>query len=125
MNRLVKRFDDTDGQTQPQKSTGNTPITKEDINAVRYLLEAQGGRTTYVRDLAYALKLSKTKVWRILRKELKFFPYKPNTLQPLTEKHKKDRVKASNFFAKQDDEFFEKVMWVDEKWFVLKTKPNK
>ena len=114
--RLVKRFEDTDGQTS---------ITQEDINAVRDLLEAQGGQTTSVRDLAYALTMSTGKVWKVLRKELKLFPYKPKTVQPLTERHKEDRVKACKFFTKQDDELFEKVIWSDEKWFVLKTKPNK
>ena len=64
--RLVKRFEDTDGQTWPQKSPGNTPITEEDINAVNDLLEDQGGQTTSVRDLSYALAMSVCKVWKVL-----------------------------------------------------------
>ena len=44
---------------------------------------------------------------------------------PLPEAHKAARVVFSNWLLNQPDWFEEKVIWSDEKWFVLKQKPNK
>ena len=40
------------------------------------------------------LGMSKYKIWKILRKDLKWKSYKPNTVQVLSEAHKTKRVSS-------------------------------
>ena len=54
-----------------------------------------------------------------MRKKLKFWPYKPHPVQ--TDNHKEQRRKACRFFLSQD----KSVMFIDEKWFVLVSHPNR
>ena len=44
---------------------------------------------------------------------------------PLTEQHKADRVLFCDWLLSQEEDFKQKVIWSDEKWFVLRQKPNK
>jgi hypothetical protein len=60
-----------------------------------------------------------------VRKKLGWYPYKPKTVVPLTDAHKAGRVAFCNWFLEKPAGFEQKVIWSDEKWFVLKQKPNK
>ena len=43
----------------------------------------------------------------------------------MTEQHKADMVLFCNWLLSQKEDFEQKVIWSDEKWFVLRQKPNK
>ena len=44
----------------------------------------------------------------------------------MTESNKENRLKAAEWFLTHDSQFFEdKIIWSDEKYFVLKQGPNK
>ena len=70
------------------------------------------------------MDLSVTTVWRILRQERKWKPYKPVWVNHLTEKNKLDRMAFSRWFMAQEPNFEQRVLWSDEKWFLLHPSPN-
>ena len=64
-------------------------------------------------------------VWKILRKKLRKYPYKPKTVQSLTDQHKLYGVQFRNCILQQNEEFCNNIMWSDEKQWVEKQHPNK
>ena len=46
------------------------------------------------------------------------------TVNMLTEKNKEDRMAFSNWFLAQERGFEQRVVWSDEKWFLLHGSPN-
>ena len=53
--------------------------TEENIDKVRQLVTSNDGKAMSVRDICKALDLQMSTVWKILRLDLKLFPYKPKT----------------------------------------------
>ena len=66
------------------------------------------------------MNISVSTAWRIVRNKLKWYPYKPRTVVPLTEQNKAGRVVFCDWQLKQPQEFEQKLIWSDIKWFVLK-----
>ena len=66
--------------------------TQENIDKVRQLVTSNHGQSMSVRDISKALDLQISSVWKILRLDLKLFPYKPKTTVSLTEQQKADQV---------------------------------
>ena len=125
--RLVARFSGT-GDVSPKSKTGGRPdITDEMVEDVKdFLLPyTTSKKSVSLNTLAISLGISYTTAWRIVRKRLGWYPYKPRNVVPLTERHKVDRVVLCDWLLEQAEGFEQKVMWSDEKWFVLKQKPNK
>ena len=71
------------------------------------------------------LDLTYSAVWRILRNTLNFFPYKINLTTELTEQHKQTRVQYSNWLLLKSETFPDRVIWTDEKVYLLHTCPNR
>lgn len=83
-------------------------------------------KEAHLRDAVGELGFSFGKIWFILRKILKWKPYRPHSSTVLTERHRQTRLHAAEWFLSHDVEFFSKqVIWSDEKYFVLKQGPNK
>ena len=60
------------------------------------------------------------KIWFVLRKVLKWKPYKPHTVTVLTEAQRQRRFASAAWFLSKDLTFFSnQVLWLDEKYFVL------
>ena len=62
---------------------------------------------------------------RILRYDIKAKFYHPTTVQPLTAFHIQQRLEFNNWFLAQEEGFEQRVMWTDEKFFVLRQRPNR
>ena len=126
--RVIQRFQNvhSDTPTSPKKR-GRPPISAELVGKVRDFLKPYQDKKIQIStsEIAKALQLSKTTVWRILRKKLGWFPYKSRTVVPLSDAHKADRAAFCQWLLQQPPEFEERVIWSDEKWFVLRQKPNK
>ena len=61
-------------------------------------------------------------MWHILRKELKFKPFKIRTAQRLTDVHSQRRLNFSKKFLSKvsdDDSFLNRVIFSDEAYFSL------
>lgn len=120
--RVIKRFQAT-GTVKQRSPPGRPSNLREHVADVEAVVEDV--KNTSISSISSQLNISKTTVWRILRKELKFYPYTPKTVQPLTDRHKIDRSAFCNWILEKGEEFLQKVLWSDEKMWYLKTQPNK
>ena len=122
--RLVQRFDASGGVTGRAKTEEDrrTTVTNENIRRVEEYFTAN--EKVSLRDAAADLDLSYTMIWKILRKCLKWKAYRPLKVNRLTEKNKEDRLEFVRWFHGQPEHFEQKVVWSDEKWFVMHPAPN-
>ena len=120
--RVIDRFlkNDSEKETTPR---GQAPISDDDVKSVRDFFKRNPKAS--IRMARDQLDLSFGSVWKILRKILKFRPYKPQLAQVLSPANKSARLAASEFFLSFSEEQFEKFLWSDEKWFVLNQAPNR
>ena len=85
---VIDRFSKT-GSVLPIKSPGQqkTARTEENISRVKTVI--QENKSLSVRQIAIKLDLTTYTVWQILRKDLKFYPFKSKTVNKLDDDHKK------------------------------------
>ena len=121
IQRVVTRFL-TSGSVNPAKSVGKPSTSEQDVMAVKEFFIRNP--RAHLRAAKVELDMSINKIWRILRKNLKFKPYRPHKAQLLSPANMESRLIASNFFLTFTEEQLEKVLWSDEKWFVLHQAPN-
>ena len=74
---------------------------------------------TIVLIAAEKLNLCYTTVWKILHKKLKWKAYKLWSVQPLSAVNDQLRMDACIFWLTFEEEWFERLIWSNEKWFVL------
>ena len=123
-SRLVQRFSETGGVTGRSKTDEDrrTAVTEENIKIVEdYFTENE---KKSIREASDDLGLTFSTIWTILRKSLKWKAYKPLKVNRLTENNKSDRVAFAHWLLSQPEGFEQKVIWSDEKWFVLHPSPN-
>lgn len=63
-------------------------------------------------------------VGRILRDVLKWKAYMPHSEQAVSPANKESRLAASTFWLVFEDEWLERVIRMNKKWFTLKQSPN-
>lgn len=120
-HRLIERFKN-DGSVRPIVPRGRLPPTAEEVKKVKdFFMERP---LAHVRLAAELLQMSFGKVWMILRKQLKMRPYRPRLVTVLTPANKQARMDACDFWLTHDEGWFDRVIWSDEKWFLLKPAPN-
>ena len=51
--------------------------------------------------------------------------YRPSTVQPLTQDHMNQRKVFCNWLLDKPEDFVQKIIWTDEKIFVLNQRPNR
>ena len=95
--RLVDRFETDGGQTRPKTPPGKATVTQQDIEAVEQFFTMN--KKAHLREAARELGMSKTKVWKILRKDMKWRAYKPHTSHILTKAQMKARLECSEWFS--------------------------
>lgn len=119
--RLIERFKQTNS-LRPQTPTGRGPVAKEKVDRVEAFFKSNPG--AHVREASKQLNIAFGTVWQILRRVLKWKPYRQHLCHSLSVQNKKTRLKACEFWLTHDDEWFDHVLWSDEKWFVLQQEPN-
>ena len=97
---VIKRFLKSQGHTMGMMPPGMSPPTEQDINLEKVFMKQK--KRVSIRGAASPLDMSIGKIWKILRVHLKWFPYKPKTVQTLTEDHKEQRRNACSFFTLKD-----------------------
>jgi len=71
-----------------------------------------------IRDAAQDLNLSKSSVHRIIRYEIKMYPYRSHKVHELSDAHKEQRMVLCELLLKQPEGFVQRKIWSDEKWFL-------
>lgn len=97
-----------------------TAVIEKNIRKVDKILDQSPRRS--VRNIAKRTKLSKTTVWRILRKELGKFPYRIQMLQEQTAASRKESVDFAKQFSgriESDKNFLKNLIVSDEAHFQL------
>ena len=95
-SRVIIRFM-VSGDVSPSKLPGlsRTKFIEENIDTVGNLVEEKPYSS--ISEVSTAINLSTSTVWKILRKILRKYPYKPKTVQSLADKHKLCRVQFFNW----------------------------
>ena len=86
--------------------------------------EIQDNPVSSVRQVSRKVGVSKTTVHRKLKFDLKLKPYKFNRCQQLTENHREQRLEFCRWIEERNIDV-QKVIFTDEKFFVLHPNPNK
>ena len=121
--RLVERFEKSGGQSRPMCPPGRAPTSQEDITAVKGFFMAN--KKAHLAEASRTLDMAKGKIWYILRRILKWKAYKPHVSHILSQANMKARLECADWFLTKNRDFFsKKVVWGDEKYFVLKSSPN-
>lgn len=122
--RIIDRFLESEGHTRPKVKGGlKPPIPQDQITAVKLFFKQN--KRAHLAEASRDLNISKSKVWFILRKVLKWRPYRPAASTVLTQQQMSARLDCARWFVRQDPDFFtKKVIWGDEKYFVLHQTPN-
>ena len=103
-----------------------TVMTEENIERVRVLVDDD--QSLSIAEISQQTGLSTTIVWRILRKKLKLYPYKPHEVIPRSAENMEGRVDFCTWLMSEldsDSEFLQLVLFSDEKKFVEKVQPNR
>ena len=123
-SRVIDRFK-SHNSTHNSKPTGRpvSVTTEELIENVRQLVSNDDSLS--IAEISIEVEASQTSVWKILRKHLKLYPYKPHNVQPLTDAHIANRVEFCHWIRSKPPAFPNLVIFSDEKMFTLKQAPNR
>lgn len=102
---------------------GKTKRSDAGIEEVRNLVTEN--RVESLRKIAPHSSSSLTTIWKILRYDLKFKFYRITSVQPLTATHKQQRRQFCEWLLSQPEDFVQKIIWTDEKFFCLHQKPHR
>ena len=121
-HRLIKKFENH-GTVQHLPTPAGKRASVDDVEKVKRFFE--NSPEASIRSAVAELALSYGRIWRILKQDLKWKAYKPHLAQALSSSNKISRLQACEFWLSQPEDWFQKVIWTDEKWFVLKQAPNR
>lgn len=131
IRRWYKQFSDT-GCLCKGKSSGRPRVSNEDVERIRQSFTRSPQKST--RRAGRELNIPSTSVWRVLRRRLRFKPYRIQLLQALHEGDKVRRVQFCEFIQSQmtdDDEenddrdLVSRIVFSDEATFHLSGKVNR
>ena len=120
--RLVDRFQTTGGVTGSNKGLPPFAVTPENVQKVETFFEENptASISTAVRELG----LSFGSIWFILRRHLKWRPYKYKKVNKLTPQNEEARRIFCSWILAKEVGFEQKIIFSDEKMFVLNPAPN-
>ena len=107
------------------KCNNKRPIkirTQHNIERVKQQFEENP--TTSITAASRELNISRFSTYMIVKKYLKMHPFKHIRAQALSETHKAERMLFCQWYLDQPNDYGEKVIWSDEKLFVMKPSPS-
>lgn len=123
----LKKLRDTGSVENAPKVRRNTVRTAENIELVQNRVEEHDGKVS-IRNMSNEFGMSYSAIQKILKKDLKLYPYKAQTVQEL---YSNDYPKRQNFALQmmgirvEDPNFEHNLFFVDEAHFHLDGVPNK
>ena len=121
--RINEHFEKNGSIKRSPYKRANMKRTNENVGKINEMLEENTSLS--LRQWSPQVSLSATTVWRILRFDLSTKFYRPSTVQSLSESHVEQRKIFCTWLLQQPASFVQKVIWTDEKIFVLNQKPNR
>jgi hypothetical protein len=121
--RVNEEFEKSGSVVKKPKNRPCTKRTAENLNELMNMM-AEGDQLS-LRQAAPNLSVSATTAWRMLRYDAKAKFYRITSVQPLTEAHKEQRRQFCEWLLEQEEDFVQRVIWTDEKFFVLRQKPHR
>ena len=103
-----------------RENTKRTPAKKEEAER---LLEEDPSLS--LRKAAPNLSISRATTHKLFKIDLRRKFYKISPVQPLEPSHKQQRQDFCEWILGQEEDLVERVIWTDEKIFVLHQKPNR
>ena len=103
--RIVERFG-TEGTVHPTTPKGFRPTPDGDVDRVRKFFDDHPD--SHDRGAAEQLGMSFGKVWKILRKKLKWKPYRPHLTTVLSPSNMEARQTTCSFWIKHEEDWFDK-----------------
>ena len=122
-SRLVHRFQSTGGVTGV--NNGQTPFvaTPENVDKVRSFFEENP--TEGISSAVRKLKISFGTIWFILRRHLRWRPYKFKKVNKLTPANEEARRSFCRWILANEVNFEQKIIFSDEKMFQLNPAPHR
>src|SRR6185437_7296931 len=125
---LMKKHEETGSVLDNQKAKSGRPKTgRSEENVERVRLANIENRQSSSRKLAHELDLSPSSTFRILKQDLRLFPYRIQNRQSLTDRDKEARMAFAQRFKQQhenDPLFIRRVHFSDESHFGLDGRVN-
>ena len=121
LRKMVLRFENS-GTLQVLPGRGHKPIRNEELHAVATAIEDPTAGPSSARAISRQLDMPYSTVWKILRKLLKFYPYKISRTQQLLQGDAETRLHFSlTFLARMEVEesWPWNILWSDEAHFHL------
>lgn len=123
LRKLIIKFEEY-GTVHDSPKSGRPSYTEEDIEYVRNLFEEmkENGVRPTCANIAENCEMGMTTVWKILRIDLKMYPYKIQSGQKLTADHKIKRVNFCKHFLRNffdEKQLFKQILYSDETNFSL------
>lgn len=129
IHKFVAEIDAPPGTSSGSSGSGRkaSVMTPDLVQKVKSFVDdsCEKGISISSTTIASKFDISFSTAYTILKKKLGYKPYKPKTVVELTNRHKDNRVSFCQWLLQQDLNFPEFCLWSDEKWFVLKQRPNK
>ena len=123
-SRVINHFMKTGAVQNKVHKVSPVKITT-DVNTERVKKYFEENCHASIMEASISLEISFSCVYRFLRKKLHSKPFRSHKVQTLTEMHMTQRLHFCQWWQQQPDQFSQKVLWSDEKWFVKKTAPNR
>ena len=122
--RVYDRFKSSNS-TLHSKPVGRpvSVLTEELIERVSQLVSNDDSMS--IAEISIEVGASQTTVWKVMRRKLHLYPYKPHCVVPLTDVHKANRMEFCQWIKAQPAGFPNLVIFSDEKIFTLKQVPNR
>ena len=111
--RLVVSFKETNGQVRPRVPVGRPPINEEMVETVREFFQPfrEIKEAVSLSTMATSFGITVNMAWRIVRKKLGWYPFKPKNVVPLKAEHKAGRVIFYDWLFQQPEDSADKVLW--------------
>jgi len=120
--RVIDRFWQT-ASCKKQQPPGRPKMNEDIVTAVKNFFEEK--KSSSIREASKELGLSTGTVWRVIKTNLKWKDYRLRRAQCLTAAHVESHLLACRFWTGFPEEWFENVIWTDDKMFVLTSKPHR
>ena len=121
IQRLVTRFKAT-GSVNDSPGKGRKSLREEREEEVeKTVAEITSGREIpccSTREISEATGFSQSNVWTVLRKQLRWYPYRTRVHQEITDGDKVHRLEFANWLLTNED-LIQRILWSDEANFTL------